>query len=350
MRPVIQIDGSQGEGGGQILRTALSLSLLTGLPFRMHHIRAGREKPGLRAQHLQAILACQRIGKARVEGARIGSMQIEFWPEKVQGGTYQFDIGTAGSVSLLLQTLFLPLSMSPEASTLFLRGGTHVQWSPTYEFLTGCWLYFMQRLGLALELCMHRAGFYPQGGGEIEVHIQPVKRIVPLKLWERGALKKLYGYSAHTNLKEEVALRQAKQAKRLLQEAGLEVEMEITELPSFSRNTTFALTAHFEHSRCCYTALGERGKRAEVVATEVCQQFLAFLARGQAVDEYMADQLILPLCLAPSTSSFTVSSVTSHLLTNAQTVSYFLPVTVEVQGAVGERGIVTIQPTEEALH
>jgi RNA 3'-terminal phosphate cyclase (ATP) len=313
----------------------------------MERIRVGREQPGLRAQHLQAILACQQISDAQVEGAQIGSTVIQFYSGKVRGGTYRFDIGTAGAVSLLLHTLFLPLSMAEEESTLFLRGGTHVSWSPTYDFLVNCWLYYMHRLGFNMTLQMQRAGFYPQGGGEVEVRIRPVKRVFPLQLQERGVLKKLYGYSAQTNLKEEVAIRQARQAIRILQEAGLEVEMEITALPSFSKNTTFALTAHFEHSRCCYTALGERGKRAEAVAAEACHRFLHFLQGTGAVDEYTADQLILPLAWAQEPSSFSVSTITNHLLTNVQTVSFFLPVDIQVQGELSQEGVVTVRHQQE---
>ncbi|RMF83846.1 MAG: RNA 3'-phosphate cyclase [Nitrospinota bacterium] len=339
---MITIDGSQGEGGGQILRTTLSLSLLTGIPFTMVRIRAGREKPGLRPQHLQAILACQRIAQARVEGARIGSTEIRFWPGKVRGGEYRFDIGTAGATSLLLHTLFLPLSFAEEETYLWLRGGTHVPWSPTYEFLAECWLYFMRRLGFDLDLRLLRAGFYPQGGGEMEVWIRPVKRLFPLQLLERGALLKITGYSAQANLKEEVALRQARYGKQLLKQAGFEVEMETATLPSLSRNTTFALTAYFTHSRCCYTALGARGKRAEKVAEEACQKLLHFLRQNGAVDEYMADQLILPLAWAGHDSSFSVSTITSHLLTNIHTVSAFLPVKITVQGELGSEGTVTL--------
>lgn len=163
---MIAIDGRMGEGGGQILRTCLSLSLVTGIPFSISNIRSGRSKPGLRAQHLNAVLMSQQIGGARVEGAILGSTDLKFYPQDIRSGKYQGDIGTAGSTSLVLQTLYLPLSFTKEPSTIKLTGGTHVPFAPTFDWLNLNWMIFLRAIGFDLSLELNEVGFYPQGGGK----------------------------------------------------------------------------------------------------------------------------------------------------------------------------------------
>ncbi|MFN3134794.1 MAG: RNA 3'-terminal phosphate cyclase [Candidatus Kryptonium sp.] len=326
---LIQIDGSQGEGGGQMLRTSLALSVLLLKPFEMINIRANRPNPGLQAQHLKAVEASAIISNAVVEGAVIKSNWIKFFPRELRYGNFRFDIGTAGSTSLVLQTLYLPLSFANGSSNLTITGGTHVSWSPTFDYIKNCWLYFMKRIGLKIDVQLKRAGFYPHGGGEIKALINPADEIEPLNLVDRGKLIKIQIYSVHTNLTDEVAKRQARAAEKILKNYG-EVEVIIGELSSHSKNTTIAITGIFENSVCCYTNLGEKGKRAEVVAEEASEKFLKFLSTNSAVDEYMADQILPLISLAPGTSEFTTPRLTNHLKTNMDVIKKFVDVEFEI--------------------
>ncbi|MBI3328937.1 MAG: RNA 3'-phosphate cyclase, partial [Nitrospinae bacterium] len=206
------------------------------------------------------------------------------------------------------------------------------------------WLPCLQRMGFHMELTLQRAGFYPQGGGELGTRIHPIPAIQPVRLETRGALQAVRVFSAHTNLKDEVADRQARAAQRALREAGLHPIIECTHLPSLSHNTVCAVTGIFEATRVCYTALGERGKRAEQVAEEACTAFLAFLQTAATVDEYLADQLLLPLALATGPSVFWTPRVTQHLLTNLATIQTFLPVTIGLTGTLGHPGRVEVIP------
>lgn len=326
---IIRIDGSYGEGGGQMLRTSLALSILLFKPFEMINIRANRPNPGIQAQHLKAIEAASIVSEAIVEGAKLKSSWIRFFPKRIKNGNFRFDIGTAGATSLVLQTLYLPLSFASGTSNLTITGGTHVSWSPTFDYIKNCWIYFMEILGLKIKVELKRAGFYPHGGGEIKALINPADGVKPLNLIDRGKLLKIQIYSAHTNLTDEVAKRQARTAERILKGYG-EIETIIDELESYSKNTTIAITGIFENSICCYTNLGEKGKRAELVAEEACEKFIKFLSTESTVDEYMADQILLPLSIASGISQFTTPKITSHLKTNMDTIKKFIDVEFKI--------------------
>lgn len=341
---MVSIDGSEGEGGGQILRSALALSALTGVPFEIYNIRAGRKNPGLQAQHLMSVHAAKEISGADVEGASPGSGRIAFRPGRVRGGRYRFSVSTAGSVGLVLQAIYLPLELAQQPSEVVIDGGTHVAWAPTYNYLEEAWLHFMRLIGIEVSLQILKAGFYPHGGGAIEARFAGRASIRPIHLEQRGQLLEIRGYSAHSNLSEEVAHRQVSEAKRLLDLGGLRAKFTTASLSSLSKNTTFALTARFEKTVCCYTALGEKGKRAEEVAAEACLKFFDFLQTKAAVDEYMADQLLLPLAMAQGKSVYTASKITDHLLTNASTVAKFVDVELYIDGEKGKEGLVSIEP------
>ncbi len=213
---MIEIDGSQGEGGGQILRSALSLSLLTGQAFRLVNIRARPSRPGLMPQHLKAVQAAAEIGQARVTGAETHSMSLKFEPGCVRPGQYLFDIGTAGAASLVLQTVYLPLAFATAPSAVTVKGGTHVPFSPCYHYLDRQWRWFLEKAGLPLSLRMERAGFYPPDGGIIRTSIPPVGKLMPLTVTRRGALRRIFGVSAVANLPASVAERQRDEALRRL--------------------------------------------------------------------------------------------------------------------------------------
>ncbi len=343
---MIEIDGAIGEGGGQVLRSALSLSLLTGQAFRMTRIRASRPRPGLFPQHLAALRAAAQISAAEVAGDRMGSREIRFAPGVVRPGVYRFDIGTAGASSLVLQTLLLPLALAEGVSSLSISGGTHVPWSPCFHYLDWHWRPLLARLGIPFRLTLAMAGFYPQGGGEMRAEIPGAARPRAVDLLERGSLQRIRGLSAVANLPGEIGARQRAQALRRLgariPKAQLHIDLEA--LPARSPGTLLLLLAEFEHSQACCFALGARGKRAERVADEAVEALFAFLDTDAAVERWMADQLLLPLALAAQTSRFRTAEVSSHLLTNAAVIRAFLPVRIVVQGSPGETALVRVQP------
>ncbi len=339
---MIELDGAFGEGGGQILRSALSLSLITGKPFRIYNIRAGRSKPGLRPQHLKAVEACAHISGAQVAGHELGASRLSFRPGKVRPGSYHFDIGTAGSVSLLFQAIFLPLSLAGGSSTVTLVGGTHVPWSPCFHYLEKPWQEFMRRVGFNCELELVRAGYYPKGGGLLRAVIHPAGELRGLELPQRGELIELRGLSMVSNLPRQIASRQKRRAETLLQELDIAARIEETELPSPGKGTMLYLDARFQHSQAAYFGLGAIGKRAEQVAEEACAGFKAFMQTSAAVDEHLADQLALPLALTRKASIFTTCRITRHLLTNARVIERFLPIRAAIEGDLGSPGRVMI--------
>lgn len=343
---MIEIDGSMGEGGGQIVRSALCLSLLTGKPFTIDRIRAARQAPGLRPQHLIAVHAAAQIGNARVEGDRVGSERLIFTPGVVQPGHYHFDIGTAGATTLVVQTVLLPLAMAQGPSQLTITGGTHVPWSPSFHYLDWHWRYFLGRIGIPFELTMRRAGFYPQGGGEVMATIAGNAVPHAISLARRGVLRRISGLSAVANLTQAIAERQRHQVLVRMGSIAPEVAVEIA-LESFaasSRGTALLLLAEFEASQACFTALGERGKPAERVADEAADALAAFLASDGAVDPWLADQILLPLAMASERSVIRSSAVTQHLLTNADIIRRFLPVAIEIDAVPDAPAFVTISP------
>lgn len=341
---LIHIDGTLGEGGGQVLRSALTLSLITGRAVHLRGIRARRDRPGLRFQHRMAVQAAARVCGARVVGDTLGSQELEFVPGAVMPGDYAFDIGTAGSTSLVLQTVLLPLALASASSRLIARGGTHVPMSPCFHYLDWHWRVMLARLGIDFTLEMRRAGFHPPGGGEVQAAIPGGAGIAGLELRRRGKLLAVRGISAVANLPLEIAERQRDQALRRLQSMDCPLEIELQPLPADSPGTVLVLLARFEHSQACFFALGARGKRAERVADEAADALLAFLAGAGAVDRWLADQLLLPLALAREPSALTTSEVTLHLLTNAEVIRAFLPAAIDISGSPGEPGTVHVRP------
>jgi len=348
---LLRIDGSFGEGGGQILRSALSLSLLTNRAFEIENIRAGREKPGLRPQHLAATAAASKISDATVEGASLGSGHLLFSPRAVKPAHYHFSIGTAGATSLVLQTIFLPLALASSASKVTISGGTHTNWSPCFHYLSEIWLKFLQKIGVKAKLSLAKCGFYPQGGGEISAEILPTsaQNLRGFQLMERGELKSIRGISAVANLPESIALRQRDRAIKRLRGLGLSADIEIQHLSSVGKGTLVFLLAEFEHSRAAYFGLGAIGKRAERVADEAVDGLEDFLKTRGAVDEHLADQILLPLALAPGPSAYRTSRITRHLLTNTYVLEQFLdahkdagPREIKIEGNLDEEGVVHI--------
>lgn len=339
---MIQVDGSSGEGGGQVLRTSLTLALITGQPFEIYNIRANRKRPGLQPQHLKCVEAAALISRGKVKGDKIGSVHLIFEPGQVMPGQYRIDIGTAGSTSLVLHTIFLPLSLASGVSQLTITGGTHVQWSPCHHFLALHWLPYLKQIGFDMKLKLDRAGFYPKGDGKIRVEIEPANKLESLVLINRDQLKKIDGISAVANLDFSVAERQRSQCLTRLERMGYVPQIAIEKIPSRYKNTMMLLQAEFETGSGCFTALGAVGKRAEKVADEAVDDLLEYLNSNGCIDKYLADQLILPLSIINGESIFSTSKITNHLMTNIAVVKKFLDIKAEVQGEIREPGMVKI--------
>jgi RNA 3'-terminal phosphate cyclase (ATP) len=334
------LNGSYGEGGGQILRTALSLAAVTGTPVRIEAIRAGRPKPGLRPQHLTAVNAVGQVCQAEVTGARLGSQELTFRPGPPQGGRYFFDVaaktGSAGSVSLIAQALLPPLLRAAGPTTVILKGGTHVPWSPPAHYLSHVFLPALAAMGAEVKLSLEGWGWYPRGGGEVRLTIRPAHTLTGVEWRMPAAGTAFRGLSAAAKLPEHVARRQAAQLKVRLGEA-LPVDL----VPAGGQDP--GSLVFLWGPRAGFSALGARGKPAERVADEVADAFLTFRERGAALDRHLADQILLYLALARGPSTITTEAVTSHLLTNVWVIEQFLGPTFEVRGNLGEGGEICCQ-------
>ncbi len=340
---LLELDGSFGEGGGQILRTSLALSLLTGRPFHLRNVRARRPKPGLQPQHLRSVLAAAAIGSAAVKGASIGSTDLEFTPGEVIGGSHRFDIGTAGATGLVLHTIYLPLALRGGGpSEVTLVGGTHVKTSPTFHFLDATWRRYLERMGLHVSLRLDRPGFYPRGGGVVRAFLQPCPRLRGLTLGERGPVT-ITGVSAVAGLDANIARRQARRAAFRLKQQGYAARIE-EETWEGGPGTVIVLYVETGSVPATFVALGARGKPAEAVADEAADEALAYLHAGDAlVDPHSADQLVLPLALAEGPSEYRTTAVTLHLTTNAAVIRRFLDREIVVEGEEGNPGRVLVR-------
>jgi RNA 3'-terminal phosphate cyclase (ATP) len=325
---MLNISGGYGEGGGQMLRTSLSLSAWLGVPFRISEIRIKRPKPGLKPQHLAALLAAAEITHAEVKGAAIGSTEIAFMPGSPRPGKYIFDVsrggGSAGSATLILQTLLPALAKCGGRSHLRIAGGTHVKWSPPFHFIDSSFLHSLSKMGLRTTLELKRCGFYPKGGGEIEAEIFPSK-LTPVELIERGKLLGLKIISSVANLPDHIAHRQADAALSVIRAHGLDAEIELLKAYSIGQGTFIYIDAEFENIKAGFSALGERGKRAETVGTEAGKSFLDYIDSKGCVEKHLSDQLLLYMALTGGRCAMNVQEITSHLITNAWVIRQFLP-------------------------
>ena len=335
---MLTLDGSVGEGGGQILRTALALSTVTRQPFEIVKIRARRPIPGLRPQHLAAVRAATLVSGAKVGGAFEGSPDLRFEPGEIASGDYRFEIATAGAASLVLQTVLPALATASGPSRVEVTGGTHVNASPSYEFLSRNWASTVARLGLEAGFDLVRAGFYPPGGGEVHARVAPWKRPAGLTLESRGALVEIRGVSGAGRIKGNVARRQADAVHARLWEARrLESRWEVLDVPAASPGSFLYVEAVFEHSRAAFAFLGERGLRAEVLGDRAARAALQFLDGEACVDQHLADQLAVPLAIGGGGGRVTTDRVTQHLVTVAEVVSLF-GVRAETWGRIGGPG------------
>lgn len=319
---MLTIDGSQGEGGGQVLRTSLALSLMTGTPFRIENIRAKRKTPGLLRQHLTAVNAAVQVGDAAVEGAHVGSAALTFIPSAIRSGEYAFAIGTAGSTMLVLQTILLPLALADAPSTVELEGGTHNPAAPPFDFMDRAFLPLLRRMGAEVSLELLRPGFYPAGGGKIRATIAPATRLAKLDLGERGPITTRCARAVVANLPWSIAEREVKTAAEELDwpEDCLQAH---TLTGSAGPGNAISVIVGSEHVTDVFTAFGERGVRAEDVARAAAKQARRYINSGAAAGEHLADQLLLPLAIGEG-GCFTTTPLSGHSLTNIDTIRRFV--------------------------
>jgi RNA 3'-terminal phosphate cyclase (ATP) len=332
---VLALDGAHGEGGGQLLRTAVALAVALRRPLALTRVRVRRPKPGLRPQHLTVVRALARIADATVHGDELGSTELSFVPRTVRAGEHVIDIAaitpSAGSVALLFQALLLPLALAGAPSRLVLRGGTHVPWSPVVPYLTEVFLPALASIGLHAAIELRRWGWYPAGGGEIVARIEP---------WTPGAgfaatpaveAARLAGLSAVSRLPLTIAERQRARAEERLRAAGLDADIALERDETARGPGTLVFLA--ARGRAGFSALGRRGLPAEAVADAAVDALLAWRASGAAIDAHLADQLLPFLALARGPSRYTCPELTSHLRTVAWLVRQFLPVAVTLAEA-----------------
>jgi RNA 3'-terminal phosphate cyclase (ATP) len=336
------LDGSQGEGGGQVLRTALGLSLVTGTAFVIEKIRAGREKPGLKRQHLTAVLAAAEVGSAQVEGAALGSMRLAFKPKALRAGNYRFAIGTAGSTTLVLQTVLPALLAADGPSTVELVGGTHNAMAPPFDFLQHAFAPVLHRMGASLAVAIRKHGFYPAGGGEWQAKIAKAAW-TPCELLDRPAQPQLRARIVLSKIPQHVGEREAATLRARL---GLRAsEVMIEEVAAAGPGNVVLLRLGFGEVTEVVSALGERSLRAEDVAAKVADEAEALLAANVPVGEHLADQLLIPMALAGG-GAFRTLRPSLHTTTNAQVIEQFLPVVFGMREDQGRPGswVVSVRP------
>lgn len=347
---MLEIDGAHGEGGGQILRSALTLSALTGRAVRLINLRARRGRPGLRPQHLAAVKAMAALCDAQIEGATLGSQTLTFVPQVApRAGSYVFDVsrlsgtGSAGATTLILQTVLLPLAMASGVSQLSLRGGTVVPMSPPAPYLEHVYVPLLFELGLRVKLTHRLWGFYPIGGGELLAEVRGGVQLKGCDLVERGPLRKIEGIAFAARLPSHIPQRITNRASGLLRGMGFEVHIVPRHVPSPGVGAGLFLYAQYAYTRAGFLSLGRRGLPSERVAEIACQAFLDFHRTGACVDRHLADQLVLPLTMATGPSHVTVARVTSHLLTNVWLANQFGLRNIWVEGAEGETGVLHVE-------
>ena len=330
---MIEIDGSVGEGGGQILRTSLALSMCTGQPFTLARIRARRAKPGLMRQHLTCVQAAAAVSGATVQGAALGSGTLVFEPGAVKPGDYAFSVGTAGSCTLVLQTVWPALMLADAPSRLKLAGGTHNPMAPPFHFLERCYAPLLRRLGAGSELALRRLGFYPAGGGEIDVTIHPAADMLrPFDLLERGDRVEAFAECLAPALPGAVARRELDALARALAWTPEQLRVPVVRQNEGPGN---ALMATLSHANVCelFTQFGEKGVTSEQVAQALAREVRDYDSSTAALGPHLADQWALPLALAVwrrgGAAAYTCTELTDHATTNFAMIERFLPVRFE---------------------
>jgi RNA 3'-terminal phosphate cyclase (ATP) len=337
---LILIDGAFGEGGGQIVRTSLALSLVTQKPFKIVNIRANRKKPGLAAQHQTAVEAAARVGNAFVQGAHIGSREFSFSPNEITPGKYRFSIGTAGNVNLVLQTILPPLLLANRESVIEIEGGTHNQHAPSFEFIKEVFLPLIKKMGAQIEVKLERYGFYPRGGGLIFVIIKPSRIYLPLQILRKGERISREARALVVGLPTHIAERELKIIKKTLSWENVKV---VEEKQNFSQGNVVLLKEKNGNINEIVTSIGERGVLAEKVATLACKEMKEYLERDNPVGQHLQDQLLVPLAITAG-GSYVTGPLTLHTLTNIDVISKFLDVPIITTNQGNETVKIDVMP------
>ncbi len=328
---MIQIDGSHGEGGGQIIRTAIAMSAITGKPVRITNIRANRSNPGLQAQHLTGVKAAAELCNAKLKGAELRSTEIEFIPGKIKTGGFRFDIGTAGAITLVLQTLIPIAAFAPGTVRLEIKGGTHAMHSPPIEYFENVFCDYAEKFGLFCTQVILKYGFFPKGGGVVKVEVKPIKNGRPLALTERGKLLDVKVYSvASEDLKAANVTDRQVAGFRANVNADFSVKSFTNYVATLSTGSAVYAHALFENCKLGCSALGERGKKAEDVGKECAEGLMKEVNSSATVDKHLADQLIPFLGLFGG--EFVTSEITEHTKTNIWVVEQFVDKKFKVEG------------------
>jgi RNA 3'-terminal phosphate cyclase (ATP) len=323
---MLTIDGSLGEGGGQVLRTSLALAMATGRAIRIERIRAGRPKPGLMRQHLVAVRAAARLSDARVDGDQLHSQQLTFAPRAVQAGEYHFEIGSAGSTTLVLHTLLPPLLTAAGPSRLVVEGGTHNPLAPPFEQFAWSFLPLLERMGPRATARLERPGFYPAGGGRIVVDIEPAATLAPLEIVERGAIRRCWAQSLVARLPRHVADRELAVAGRRLALAASDLKV-VECRDAAGPGNVLMIAVESERLTTVFTAFGSKGVPAESVAEDAVRQAQRYLDSDVPVDEHLADQLLVPMALSGG-GVFHTSAPSGHTRTQIDLIPRFLDVSI----------------------
>ena len=338
---LVQIDGSFGEGGGQILRTSLALSMITGRPFVMHSIRANRDTPGLRRQHSTAVRAAARVCGGSAIGDEVGSSQLQFYPGPVRAGEYTFDVGSAGSTMLVLQTVLPALMVGQAPSSLELAGGTHNFGAPPFDYLAKSFLPVVRRMGVRVDATLERHGFVPRGGGRVRVQITPPSRLEHAELLERGRIIGRRVRALVAGLPADIARREVETACGVLK--WEKSWADVTELPEeWGPGNVLLIEVESEHVTEVFTGFGQRGVRAEALAKRAAEEAKAYIDADVPVGEHLADQLLLPMALAGG-GAYVTGLLSQHSLTNVDTIGKFLAVRFEVQELGGGKWRVNVR-------
>jgi len=347
---VIEVDGSFGEGGGQVLRTTVGLSALLGKEVHVKNIRAKRPNPGLRAQHMTAIKAVAALSDAETKGLEIGSTDLFFAPRKKASGSFKFDVGTAGSISLVLQALMPTAAFSAGGAEFEITGGTDVRWSPTIDYVRFVILPILSRVGYSAELKLLRRGHYPKGGGRVWMKIQACKGLTHLVLNERSEIKKVHGISHCVRLPGHVAQRQASAAQdtlKELQQVDVSMKLEVYP-PQTDPHIAPGSGIVLYTDEGCGTVLGadsvgERGKPAEEVGHQAAKLLLEEIKSCAPIDRHMSDILIPYLAVAEGKSEFRVSQITMHTITNAKMAELVSGAEIKIEGELGNPGTIKVK-------
>ncbi len=346
---MLKIDGSMGEGGGSVLRLSIALASVKNEPIEIRNIRANRSTPGLKNQHLAAVKCLKKLTDADVEGLKKNSEKILFNPNKIQRKNVKTDIGTAGSTTLIMQTVMIPATFATESVNIQLTGGTDNPFAPPIDYLKNVKIPILKKIGYRAGVKLDRRGHYPKGGGMIRATINPVKSLTSLRLKKRGKIQKIFGKAHTVKLPDHIAKREAKSAKKLLNERGYETEIETETQEKPEKNqqspgTGIVLWAKTEQGAILGSnCLGEKGKPAEEVGEEAAEKLIQQIETEKAFDPHMTDQIIPYLSLGHGKSKIGSTKLTSHTMTNIELIKKVIGAKITVDGEQGHPGNITIE-------